>query len=157
MDTKKIAKYIADDLVRGARMIMASDIGINAKVGKNTLVDSDLYRQLKTDTYNDDGGMVIDLLFNHYIEFIESGRPPMHGKRPPIDVIEDWLKRKHIVKSNENIRSVAFLVSRAIWRDGYKARKVLSALDDWTDKQFEEKWGDMVFDMLLEDLDKVFK
>lgn len=156
-DIRKIAKIIAEEMVSGARQIMASDIGVNAKVNKNTLVDSDLYKQVKTKSYTDPDGLVIDVLFNHYIDFIESGRPPMHGKRPPIDVIEKWLKRKHIVSSNENIRSVAFLVSRAIWRDGYKARKVLTALDDWTDRQFDERWGDMIFDMLMEDVDDWFK
>lgn len=156
-DIRRIAREIANDMVDGARKIMASDIGVNEKVGKNTLVGSDLYNQLKAGVYMNGSDMVIDIMFNHYIEFIESGRPPMHGKRPPIDVIVEWLKRKHIVSSNENIKSVAFLVSRAIWRDGYKARKVLSAFDEWTDKRFDEKWGDMIFDMIMEDVDDFFK
>ena len=151
----KIIQEITNDIVKGARDIMASDIGINQKVGKNTLVGSNLYKQISTQFKQDDN-IVINLFFNHYIEFIESGRMPKKGKRPPVLEIAKWLRRKHIVSSNENIMKVAYAVSYAIWRDGYKARKVLEALDKYVDSGFENKYADMIFNALFKEVDDYF-
>ena len=151
----KIIQEITNDIVKGARDIMASDVGINQKVGKNTLVGSNLYKQISTQFKQDDN-IVINLFFNHYIEFIESGRMPKKGKRPPVFEIAKWLRRKHIVSSNENIMKVAYAVSYVIWRDGYKARKVLEALDKYVDSGFENKYADMIFDALFKEVDDYF-
>ena len=151
----KIIQEITNDIVKGARDIMASDVGINQKVGKNTLVGSNLYKQISTQFKQDDN-IVINLFFNHYIEFIESGRMPKKGKRPPVLEIAKWLRRKHIVSSNDNIMKVAYAVSYAIWRDGYKSRKVLEALDKYVDSGFENKYADMIFDALFKEVDDYF-
>lgn len=151
----KIIQEITNDIVKGAKDIMASDVGINQKVGKNTLVGSNLYRQISTQFKQDDN-IVINLFFNHYIEFIESGRMPKKGKRPPVFEIAKWLRRKHIVSSNENIMKVAYAVSYVIWRDGYKARKILEALDKYVDSGFENKYADMIFDALFKEVDDYF-
>ena len=152
----KIIQEITEDIVKGARDIMASDVGINQKVGKNTLVGSNLYKQISTSWKETGDNVVIDTFFNHYIEFIESGRMPKKGKRPPVFEIAKWLRRKHIVSSNENIMKVAYAVSYVIWRDGYKARKILEALDNYVDSQFENKYADMIFDALFKEVDDYF-
>lgn len=155
-DIQKILRHISDDIVNLAREIMSSDIGINEKIGINTLYGSRLYENIKSGYKFDDDAAVFETFFNHYIEFIEEGRPPKHGKRPPVDVIVQWLKRKNIVSSNENIRSVAYAVSYAIWRDGYKARKVLAKLEEAVDKAFENDWADQLFNALIADIDDWF-
>ena len=155
IELAKIMKEITEDILKGARDIMSSDIGINQKVGKNTLVGSNLYNQISTQFKQDDN-IVINLFFNHYIEFIESGRMPKQGKRPPVLEIAKWLRRKHIVSSNENIMRVAYAVSYVIWRDGYKARKVLEALDKYVDSQFDNRYADMIFDALMKEVDDYF-
>lgn len=151
----KIIQEITQDILKGVRDIMASDVGINQKVGKNTLVGSNLYKQISTQFKQDDN-IVINLFFNHYIESIESGRKPKTGDRPPVLEIAKWLRRKHIVSSNENIMKVADTVSNAIWRDGYKARKILEALDKYVDSGFENKYADMIFDALFKEVDDYF-
>ena len=156
VDLAKIMKEITEDILKGAREIMSSDIGINQKVGKNTLVGSNLYNQIKWNFQQNEDNIVIDLFFNHYIEFIESGRMPKKGKRPPVFEIAKWLRRKHIVSSNENIMKVAYAVSYAIWRDGYKARKILEALDKYVDSNFDEKYADMIFNALFQEVDDYF-
>lgn len=152
----KIIQEITNDIVKGARDIMASDVGINQKVGKNTLVGSNLYKQISTSWKDTGDNVVIDTFFNHYIEFIESGRMPKKGKRPPVLEIAKWLRRKHIVSSNENIMKVAYAVSYAIWRDGYKSRKIIEALDKYVDSGFENKYADMIFDALFKEVDDYF-
>ena len=152
----KIIQEITNDIVKGARDIMSSDVGINEKVGFNTLVGSNLYKQISTSWKETGDNVVIDTFFNHYIEFIESGRMPKKGKRPPVLEIAKWLRRKHIVSSNENIMKVAYAVSYVIWRDGYKARKILEALDKYVDSNFDEKYADMIFNALFQEVDDYF-
>ena len=154
VDLAKIMKDITLDILKGVRDIMDSDIGINQKVGINTLSGSNLYNQIKWNFQQNDDNIVIDLFFNHYIEFIESGRMPKKGKRPPVFEIAKWLRRKHIVSSNENIMKVAYAVSYVIWRDGYKSRKIIEALDKYVDSNFDEKYADMIFEAMFKECEK---
>ena len=156
VDLAKIMREITLDILKGAREIMDSDIGINQKVGINTLSGSNLYNQIKWNFQQNDDNIVIDLFFNHYIEFIESGRMPKKGKRPPVFEIAKWLRRKHIVSSNENIMKVAYAVSYAMWGDGYKARKITEALDKYVDSNFDEKYADMIFEAMFKEVDDYF-
>lgn len=156
-DTIMICREIAQDIVRAAREVMASSVGINDKVAKNTLVDSDLSRQIDWKIDFSGERVIIDTLFNYYIQFIEEGRKPMTGKMPPEDAIIKWMRRKHIVSSNRNIRSVAFLIRRAIWRDGYNARPILKTLSDNVDDLWETKWADQLFEALIKDINEYFK
>ena len=153
---KIIIREISKDIVAAARRIMDSDIGINQKVGKNTLSGSNLYKQIKRSWKEDGDNIVIDTFFNHYIESIESGRKPKTGERPSVFEIAKWLRRKKIVSSNENIMKVADTVSNAIWRDGYKSRKIIEALDKYVDSHFDEKYADMIFNALFQEVDNYF-
>ena len=141
IELANIMKEITEDILKGAREIMSSDIGVNKKVGKNTLTGSNLYNQIRTQFQEKEDNVVVNLFFNHYIEFIESGRMPKQGKRPPVYEIAKWLRRKHIVSSNENIM---------------KARKVLEALDKYVDNQFDSRYADMIFDALFKEVDDYF-
>ena len=152
----KIIHEISNDIVNAVREIMSSDVGINEKVGINTLNDSELYRNIKQSWKQDGDNIVIDTIFNHYITYIEWDRPPEYGKRPPVMEIAKWLKRKKIVSSNENIRSVAYAISYSIWRDGHKGRPILKTLEKYIDNGFEEKYSVQLFDYLTEELNKFF-
>jgi len=50
-----------------------------------------------------------------YFTVLETGRKP--GKRPPISVIEEWVKAKPIA-SDISPRSLAFLIARKIGEEG---------------------------------------
>ena len=153
-DTMMICREIAQDIVKAAREVMASDVGINDKVGKNTLADSDLSRQIDWSIkFGDD--VVIQTLFNYYIQSIEEGRKPMTGEMPTEKEIIKWMIKKRIVASNKNLRSVAFLIRRAIWRDGYNARPVIKILSDKTEVLWE-KWAEQLFNSLIKDINDFF-
>ena len=153
-DTMMICREIAQDIVKAAREVMASDVGINDKVGKNTLADSDLSRQIDWSIkFGDD--VVIQTLFNYYIQSIEEGRKPMTGEMPTEKEIIKWMIKKRIVASNKNLRSVAFLIRRAIWRDGYNARPVIKILSDRTEVLWE-KWAEQLFNSLIKDINDFF-
>lgn len=153
-DTMMICREIAQDIVKAAREVMASSIGVNDKVGKNTLADSDLSKQIDWSIqFGDD--VVIQTLFNYYIQFIEEGRKPKTGKMPPENAIIKWMRRKHIVSSNRNLKTAVFLIRRAIWRDGYNARPVIKTLSDKTDVLWD-KWAEQLFDTLIKDINDFF-
>ena len=155
---KIIIREISKDIVEAARRIMASDVGINQKTKppKNTLVGSNLYKQIKRSWKEDGDNIVIDTFFNDYIGYIEWNRRPKYKKRPPTREIVKWLQRKHIVSSNENINSVAYVISRSIWRKGWKGRKILKALDKYVDSQFDNRYADMLLDALFQEVDDYF-
>jgi len=58
--------------------------------------------------------------------FVESGRKPS-AKRPPPGKILLWVKRKLHISSNKQAVRVAFLVGRAISRNGVRGRAILAA------------------------------
>ena len=66
---KDALEKMAFDVKRTLQYIMESNVGINDKVDKNTLVDSNIYNELEVST--DDWGM-ISLYVNYYIDYIST-------------------------------------------------------------------------------------
>lgn len=152
----KIIKSFAEDIVEEARKIMASNIGINEKTGTNTLKDSNLYKQIDWSFRQEGEDIIIDTLFNFYITFIEWERPKNYGKMPPISVIQKWLVKKHIAPLNKNIRSTAFVIARAIQRDGHRGRPILATLFKNTNQKWDNEWSYKLFDNIIKELNAYF-
>lgn len=57
-----------------------------------------------------------------YAIVIEKGRKP-GGKMPPVSAIEKWLRVKG--KASGDVRSTAYLIARAIAKNGTKGRHIL--------------------------------
>jgi hypothetical protein len=51
-----------------------------------------------------------------YFTVLETGRKP--GKRPPISVIEQWIKDKPITPDGISTKSLAFLIAKKIGEEG---------------------------------------
>lgn len=101
-------------------------------------------------------GNFYEIIFHapEYFKWVENGRGP--GKNPPIKAIEDWITIKHITpypSSRGGLptkRQLAFLISRAIGRDGTKATPTFAlsrALDE--DKSY---WNDKIDQAIYEDV-----
>lgn len=160
-DVNSFLKGVMDDILQQVHLIMASEAGINTKVGKNTLQDSNLDRTVKGTVSGD----TIDIEFNEYIVYIEWNRPPKYGKKPPYNVILSWIKRKGIQPTAGNIHTVeqlAWAIRHAIWRDGWHRRLIAgfgtyhSPLDDYIDKMWDEKWGDELLDIIMKEINRYF-
>ena len=145
-----VARTIAEDIVRAMREILEGDAGINVKVGRNTLQDSELYRNLAYEM-SDSDDIVVSLLANSYIESIEEGRRP---GAPPIDfdALASWARRKGITSSTE----VIYRIRAAIVRDGIAPRPVLTLFFERIDQLFMDKWSDEIFDELISAIDAYF-
>ena len=164
-DIESILSAIMADILQQIHIMLASELGINTKVGYNTLEDSNLDHNIKGSVSEDS----VDIEFPLYLVYLEWTRPPKYGKRPPIDVIMKWMEGKHILTTARNIKNtedMAFLISRAIWRDGWDGRIIAglvegysgtSPLDAYIDKMWESKWSDELYDAITKELDKYFK
>lgn len=156
VEIAKIIKSFAEDIIEEARKIMSSDVGINKKTGTNTLKESNLYKQIDWSFREEDEDIIIDTLFNFYVVYIEWSRPPGYGKMPPINAIVKWLKRKNIVPNNKNIRSTAFLIARAIQRDGWEGRPIFETLYKNTSDKWNNEWANKLFNQIIKELTEYF-
>lgn len=87
---------------------------------------SELYKNLKLEIDSSKSSIVIDTLFDNYITYIENGRAPKTGKRPPIDALRDWAQSKGLPTDNKTL----YAISTAIWRDGIEPRPILATLQE---------------------------
>ena len=146
----KIVMEFSKDLMTLVRMVMESNVGINDKVGKNTLTNSEIYKTLQVKATND-GDLIFDIILNDYLVFIESGRRK-GAKFPPIEPIVRWARSRGIPTDNSTI----FLIRRAISRDGIKARPFMAYVMEEVDKEWNDSLADELFSKIMEQIDKFF-
>lgn len=136
----RVASVIADIMTEAKSIVlivMSSEIGVNKKVGKNTLVDSDLFNTVDVKSEDIE---VVTLLVNDYIDYIEHGRKP--GSFPPPQAIAAWCQKKGLPSDN----STVFLICRSIYEKGIAPRPIFDGS--------EGVWEtiDSVFDAWAEDI-----
>lgn len=139
-EIKKVIEAIGYDIVLLAEKIF----------DENGLEDSNLKKDITSQIDMND--IVISSCFNHYIDYIESGRRPQEGLPPPIEPIIDWCKRKGISTDN----NIVYAIRYAIWRDGIEGRPLLAFLEKEVDRQFENKWAERLFESAISELTKYF-
>lgn len=150
MEVGKIVMEFSKDLMELVRMVMESNVGINEKVGRNTLVGSDIYKTLSVAATND-GDLVFDIILNDYLTFIESGRRK-GAKMPPVEPIVRWARKHGIPTDNSTI----YLIRRAISRDGIKPRPFMEYVFEDIDRQWDERLADELFNKIISEIDKFF-
>ncbi len=149
-ETIKVIEAISADVLKLVQIVLDDDkVGTNPKTGKNTLRRGALAKDVKANVRQAGDSVVIDVLFGNYLDYIEQGRAPRSGKQPPIDQLRDWALARNIPTDN----STLFLISRAIWRDGYEGRPVLATVEEELEKAFDERWADLIFDAVTEGLE----
>ncbi|NDW09837.1 hypothetical protein [Dysgonomonas sp. 520] len=143
-----ILKAIQADVTTLAQLVFDSDsISNNTKVNKNTLKDSQLAKDVEVRVL-ETGNPIIEVLFNHYIVYLEWNRPPKHKKKPPISVLKDWAVKNGIPDDNETLWKISY----AIWRDGHQARPITATLIKEVEDKFDKEYFDMIFEALIDDL-----
>ena len=129
--------------------IMASSVMVNKKVGRNTIApDSKIFKEMYAKA---SGNIVIELLLNDYVQYIESGRKK-GSKFPPIEAIREWAKKKLGKQDNSTI----FLIRRAIAEDGIKPRPFMYKVLETIDKKWDGEWSSELFQELTKIIDEFF-
>lgn len=136
----RVASVIADIMTEAKSIVlvvMSSELGVNNKVGKNTLIGSDIYENVDVKSEDIE---VVTLLVNDYIDYIENGRKP--GSFPPPHAIAEWCQKKGLPSDN----STVFLICRSIYEKGIAPRPIFDGS--------EGVWEtiDSVFDAWAEDI-----
>lgn len=150
-ETNKIVKELAKSFMEAFRTILSTNVGMNPKSGTNTLKDSNLSRNAKTATLENETDIIAELLVNDYIQYIESGRRK-GAKFPPVAPIVKWCRKNGIPTDN----STVFLIRRAISRDGIAARPIMTHVYTIMDNEMEQQYYDKIFDSIIVELNKFF-
>lgn len=150
-DTNKIVKELAKSFMEAFRTILSTNVGMNPKSGTNTLKDSNLSRNVKTATLENETDIIAELLVNDYIQYIESGRRK-GAKFPPVAPIVKWCRKNGIPTDN----STVFLIRRAISRDGIAARPFMTHVYTIMDNEMEQQYYDKIFDSIIVEINKFF-
>lgn len=142
MNNRLVIEFTKDIMVL-VHAVMESDALVNVKVGRNTIVGSDIYNALEVNATND-GDLVFDILLNDYIAYIESGRRK-GAKMPPVEPIVRWARKHGIPTDNSTI----FLIRRAISRDGIAPRPFMDKVFAEVDNAWDNAWSDELFDEIM--------
>ena len=143
-----LAKAFAEDVMNITADIMASNLMLNKK-GINTIApNSDIFKQMYAKA---SGNIVIQLLLNDYVQYIESGRKA-GSKFPPIQPIVQWAKKRNIPTDNSTI----FLIRRAIAEDGIRPRPFMYKVLETIDKKWDGEWSSDLFNELTKIIDEFF-
>lgn len=136
-----LAKVFAEDVM---------NITANNKVGRNTIApNSDIFKEMYVKA---SGNIVIELLLNDYVQYIESGRKA-GSKFPPIQPIVQWAKKRGIKTDNSTI----FLIRRAIADDGIKPRPFMYKVLETIDKKWDGEWSSELFQELTKIIYEFFQ
>lgn len=157
---KSTLKEVAAQCAAIVRTVMDSDVGVNEKVGVNTLTGSNAYKQVEGIATDDIE--VLQLLVNEYAVLYVDGNGFQWARRPvtekpdqkwpPVEVIRDWASRKGIPTDNGTIYRICY----SIWYEGIKARPFIESSFSEIDNRFGE-WADRLFNDLCSGLDEFFK
>lgn len=150
MDANVIKAFnaLAEDILGLFQRVLASNVGINRKVGENTLKDSRLARTAIVRAE----APFINLIVNDYIEQIESG-VKKRTYTPEIYELREWARRKGIPTSNEVLHAIQY----AIWRDGIMGRPIMKTFYNLLDKEWNSIYSDILFNEIINNLTKFFK
>ena len=144
-----LAKAFAEDVMNITADIMASSMLVNDKVGRNTIApDSNIFKEMYAKA---SGNIVIQLLLNDYVQYIESGRKA-GSKFPPIQPIVQWAKKRGIPTDNSTI----FIIRRAIAEDGIRPRPFMYKVLETIDKKLDGDWSSELFNELTKIIDEFF-
>lgn len=149
MEISKIVMEFSKDIMDIVRVVMESNLLDNHKVGRNTIIGSDIYKNLQVITKND-GDLVFDILLNDYLTYIESGRRK-GAKMPPVEPIVRWARSRGIPTDNSTI----YLIRRAISRDGIAPRPFMATVMEQIDLNMENLY-DNIFDEITKLINDFF-
>lgn len=138
------------DIMQLVRAVMEGQDLVNGKVGRNTIIGSDIYKNLQVKATND-GDLVFDILLNDYLTFIESGRRK-GAKFPPVEPIVKWARKRGIPTDNSTI----FLIRRAISRDGIAPRPFMDKVFEDIDYAWDKGWADELFGEIMKMINEFF-
>lgn len=165
MDLHKALKELAE-MIKAEIIRRVWEEGVNPKTGTNTLITSDLIKNMKVEAVSENK---IVFIIADYYEFVVNGWKRTHdwggGMAPFINNLVEWIRKKNVHQVGITDNQLAWAIAKKIFEGGIAPRpfinsgynndedpsKVLPFLDEYFDE-----WSDKVFDKITEELDKYF-
>lgn len=160
MDVKTALKELAD-MIKAEIMNRVREEGVNPKTGTNTLISSDLIKNMRVEAVSDN-----EIVFQiaDYYQSVVTGRWRRTGSLSSfLNAIIRWMTKKNVHSYEISDNQLAWAIAKSIMNDGIMARPfikydpnddpsvVLPFLDDYFNK-----WADDIFEKITEQLDKYF-
>ena len=156
---QELAKMVKEEVLR-----RISQYGVNRRAGKNTLKGSELEKSIDV-RITGDNAFVFQIA--DYFEYVVRGWKRT-GNYPGtmrlfIENITNWVRRKGIRFGGKTENQVVWAIVKSIWMRGIEPRPflhwddsedpalIIPFLDDYFDK-----WSDLVYNQIIEELDKYF-
>lgn len=139
----KVIEELGNEIKRLAQTVL-----VEQEISKQ----SELYKNLKVEIETSGNAIVIDILFENHITFIENGRAPRTGRKPPIEALKSWAENKGLPTDNDTL----YAISTAIWRDGIEGRPILSTLQERIEEYMDNDFADKLMDAIIKELNKYF-
>lgn len=168
MDIRKALQELADEVKKEILRRLHSPIGVNPRVGRNTLIGSELEASIDV-TATSDTTIVFEIA--DYYEYVVSGWRKT-GNFPNtahlfIRNVTDWVRRKGVRLGNMTETQIVWYLYRRMLIEGRNIKprpfiesgynndedpsKILNFLDE-----FFDAWSDKVFQLITQDIDKHF-
>ena len=156
---QELAQMVKEEVLR-----RINQYGVNRRAGKNTLKGSELEKSIDV-RITGDNAFVFQIA--DYFEYVVRGWKRT-GNYPGtmrlfIENITNWVRRKGIRFGNKTENQVVWAIVKSIWMRGIESRPflhwddsedpalIIPFLDDYFDK-----WSDLVYNQIIEELDKYF-
>lgn len=141
---------LSEVILKAFKDILASEVGINPKSGKNTLKSSDFAKSIEVLTGIKEDSFEFYAIGNYYFYWIEWGRKP-NRKMPPYEPILKWAKKNGISTDN----STLYAIRKSIGENGFEGRHFIEPTLNMIEKDLDA-WADKVFDSIVSILDSKF-
>lgn len=152
---KELSKEIKDEIMR-----RVWEEGVNPKTGTNTLIYSDLIKDMEVKPISDN--TIVFQIADYYMFVVLGWRRTGNwggGIAPFINNIIDWMRKKNVHSDKLTDNELAWRIVKNIFKGGIMARPfinydpegdplvVLPFLED-----FFEKWADDIFEELMNEI-----
>lgn len=138
---------LSEIILKSLKDILASDIGVNKKSGKNSLKNSDFAKSLEVLTGLKEDSFEFYVVGNYYWYWIEWGRKP-NRRMPPYDPILRWAKKNGLPTDN----STLYAIRKSIGENGFEGRHFIEPTLSMIEKDLDA-WADKVFESIVSMLD----
>lgn len=163
IDAKTAIKGLAD-MVKEEVLRRIQQYGMNKRAGKNTLVGSDLEKSINVKLTGDDAFVfqIADYYEHVVLGWKRTGRYP-GTMRLFVENLTKWVRKNGITFAGRTENQVVWAILKSIWMRGIAPRPflhfdengdpsiIIPFLDDYFDK-----WSDLVWNQIIEELDKYF-
>lgn len=163
VDARTAIKGLAD-MVKEEVLRRINQYGMNRRAGKNTLKGSELEKSIDVKITGDEA-FVFQIA--DYFEFVvrgwkRTGRYPGTMNRF-VENLTSWVRRKGIRFAGKTENQVVWAILKSIWMRGIEPRPFLN----WDDSEdpaliipflddYFDKWSDLLYNQIIEELDKFF-